>query len=438
MSRAASDLLLTPLFIGALGTWAFNDHVLKRVAPGALSGKLGDAAAMIAFPILLAATLSPLTRLSSLSARRVMDVCAVATAVLFTATKLSTAAAAVYQVTLGAAQFAVGWASVLGPAAHTMDPTDALVTPLVVLPMLAIRGRLLVRLGTAPLALGLLMVMLSGCGVATPRGVWRGDVTVRAHGGLTENSQFDQHDSTLPVSGPDQRVGTHRAGVVGASADASMRVGRRAVVGATVSVATGSVSDVDDDYQRFGAYTKRYGVVALGPTFGLYGRRYLIRGGVTLTVAAAGGQGVGSPGVMPLAYLRVEPGRPERVHLVLQVGSADGFTWDGRVLAAGLSIPHARGHVAFGYSWGTRVGPDLHGTGVGALAFAHRRFAPFESYGWLELLVSVGDRASLVFGVQGGRQLPVASLGLRWELDAVRRVPPEGAVYHWVPLPPAR
>ena len=62
MTRRASDLLLTPLHLLSLGAWAFNDHVLQRFAPGTLSGKLGDAASLIAFPILVAATLAPLAQ----------------------------------------------------------------------------------------------------------------------------------------------------------------------------------------------------------------------------------------------------------------------------------------------------------------------------------------------------------------------------------------
>jgi hypothetical protein len=120
------------------------------------------------------------------------------------------------------------------------------------------------------------------------------------------------------------------------------------------------------------------------------------------------------------------------------VGSADGFTWDARVVAAGLSIPYPRGVLAIGYAVGTRVGPDLHGTQADPLSFAGRAATPFESYVWLEALVALRGSSSLVFSAQGGRQFPVASLGLRWRLDAVTRPPPEGALHPELPLPPMR
>lgn len=440
MRRNVSELLVSPLFLGALATWAFNDHVLKHVAPGVVSGKLGDAAAMMAFPILLAATTAPVSGRLGLPQRRLLDVCALATAVLFAATKLNDTAANAYRLGLGAAQSLLGWSGASGGAALTMDPTDVLVTPLVLVPMLAVRGCLLPVRVFAPLAAtaAVFALSLAGCGATVPRGAWRGDVTVRAHGGATDSSQFGKLGTVAVGVGSDDIAGTHRAGVAGASAEASFRVRRRGVVGGTVSTATGWVRSVDDDYQRFGAYSDRFGVLALGPTFGVYGKRFLITGGLMLVVGGGGGQEVASARVVALPYVRLEPGRPGHVHPILQAGSADGFTWDARALALGLSIPFSRGNLAFGYALGARVGPDLHGTRANPFVFATRHAAPLESYGWLELLARIGEHASLVMALQGGRQLPVASIGLRWNLGSLRSAPPDRTPYHWLPLPPSR
>ena len=47
--------MLSSTALLALALWLFNDHVLKRVAPGFLSGKLSDAASLIVLPIALQA-----------------------------------------------------------------------------------------------------------------------------------------------------------------------------------------------------------------------------------------------------------------------------------------------------------------------------------------------------------------------------------------------
>jgi hypothetical protein len=430
VSRSASDLLLSPLFLAALAAWAFNDHFLQHAAPGVVSGKLGDAASMVAFPILLAATLAPLARWAGVSDTRMVDACALGTGVLLAAIKLNEPIADVYRWVFGAVQYVVGWAPNIARVAHAMDRTDVLVTPLVALPMLAIRGRLAVRLTAVALPLVLMSVLLSAC-ASRPRGAWQGDVTVRAHGGVTASSQFESAGSVAPMY-------THRAAVLGASADTSFRVGNRGAVGGTLSVASGWVRDIHEDYQRFGAYVDRFGVVALGPTFRIDGERLHFAGGALLMVAGAGGQAVGDHRVMAFPYLRFELGRAGRVRLVTQVGSADGFTWDARVFAAGLSIPYPRGVLAIGYAVGTRVGPDLHGSQADPLSFAGRAATPFESYVWMEALVALRGSSSVVFSAQGGRQFPVASLGLRWNLDAVTRPPPEGALHRERPLPPMR
>jgi hypothetical protein len=438
VTRRASDLLLTPLFLVALTAWAFNDHVLRKLAPGALSGKLGDAAAMVVFPILVAATLAPLARRLRVSDRLLVDAAALGTALLLSAIQLHAGVAHAYQWALGSVQYAAGWSPVHALAAHTMDPTDALVTPLAVLPALAIRGvRLRELVGrrswpllnavtlTTLLAVALVVaVTASGCGGH----VWAGHTDLRLHGGATENVQFDRRSDP---------VGEHRAGVIGASADLQLRVAKRAVIGGVAATASGWVPHIDDDYAGFGAYTDRYHALSLAPTLTLLGDNVVIRVGAGLTLATGRGQLVDAFYAYPFGFVRIEPGRPGRVHPVVQVGSTDGNLWDARVLAGGVSFPFSRGYLALGIAGGARVGPALHGTRVSPWAFATRANERVDFYAWLEVHVRVASRASLLVSAQAGFQLPVASLGIRWDLDP-GGAPVAGAIRPEVTLPSGR
>ena len=49
----SASALLHPLTLLSLGLWALNDHVLKGWAPGALTGKLSDVAALVVAPTVL-------------------------------------------------------------------------------------------------------------------------------------------------------------------------------------------------------------------------------------------------------------------------------------------------------------------------------------------------------------------------------------------------
>lgn len=146
--RPASGFL-RPLPIAAMLVFALNDHVLKGSAPGWLTGKLSDIAGMIFFPLLLQAcvelALSWLRRPWGPS-RRVLVVCAVATALVFGAVQVLPLAADAYRWGLGALQWPLQ--ALLGVAqgrglpglravAVTPDPTDLLTTPFVLLAVLA-------------------------------------------------------------------------------------------------------------------------------------------------------------------------------------------------------------------------------------------------------------------------------------------------------------
>ena len=49
----AGSLLLHPLALASLALWIANDHWLKLALPGALTGKLSDAAGLVVCPLLL-------------------------------------------------------------------------------------------------------------------------------------------------------------------------------------------------------------------------------------------------------------------------------------------------------------------------------------------------------------------------------------------------
>jgi hypothetical protein len=297
LTRRASDLLLTPLFLVALTAWAFNDHVLRRIAPGVLSGKLGDAASMVVFPILVAATFAPLARRLRVDERHLVDAAALGTALLLAAIQFHHGVAHAYQWALGTVQYALGWSSYHVLAAHTMDPTDALVTPLAILPALAIRGvRLaeLVRRRSLPLAGLVTLVAVSGCGGHA----WAGHADLRLHAGATENVQFDRDG---------EPVGEHRAGVAGASADVQLRVRKRAVLGGIAATASGWVPHIEDDYARYGAYSDRYQALSLAPTVTLLGDNVVIRAGAGLTLATGRGQQVDAFRPSPLGSCASSP-----------------------------------------------------------------------------------------------------------------------------------
>lgn len=143
-ARAA---LLHPITLGAIALLVLNDHLLKRVAPGVLTGKLSDVAGMIFFPLFLAALLE----LARVRHHRLILGCAIATGVVFAATKTIPLAADAYRSGLGAIQwpFHALFALVRGhrvpglsPVAMTMDPTDLIALPALVLPVWLTRQRI--------------------------------------------------------------------------------------------------------------------------------------------------------------------------------------------------------------------------------------------------------------------------------------------------------
>ncbi len=142
-ARAA---LLSPIALGAIALLVINDHVLKGLMPGVVTGKLSDIAGMVFFPLFLAALLE----LFGARHRKLVLGCAIATGVVFAAVKTIGPAADAYRLGLGVLQwpFRALVALVRGdglPAiaevALTMDPTDLIALPALIIPVWLVAHR---------------------------------------------------------------------------------------------------------------------------------------------------------------------------------------------------------------------------------------------------------------------------------------------------------
>ncbi len=141
-ARAA---LLHPIVLTAIALLVINDHVLKGAAPGVLTGKLSDVAGMVFFPIFLAALLE----LFGARHRRLVLGCAIATGIVFAATKTIPPAAEAYRIGLGAIQWPFrallsivrgDGVPALARVAMTMDPTDLIALPALSVPVWLVRS----------------------------------------------------------------------------------------------------------------------------------------------------------------------------------------------------------------------------------------------------------------------------------------------------------
>ena len=130
-------LVSRPPALLAVAVLVVNDHVLKALCPGFVTGKLSDVAGLFFFPLLLVDIVRLVTRSSS---RYVLPVAAVATAIVFVAVKTWAPAHDLYCAGLGAAQWTVRSlvSCVLGlPAPHrtrvrlVMDAGDLAALPAV-------------------------------------------------------------------------------------------------------------------------------------------------------------------------------------------------------------------------------------------------------------------------------------------------------------------
>jgi hypothetical protein len=137
------DGLLHPIALGAIALLVLNDQVLKRVAPGLVTGKLSDVAGLVFFPLFLVALVevgqSLLGNWRGPSHRVLIGAC-VATGIVFTLVKTTPLGEQVYEQGLGLLQwpFAALDAVLAGqalPTAYavqsTQDATDLMTLPAV-------------------------------------------------------------------------------------------------------------------------------------------------------------------------------------------------------------------------------------------------------------------------------------------------------------------
>jgi hypothetical protein len=135
-SRSPGEVLLNPVAIAALGLLLLNDHVLKGVAPGVVTGKLSDFAGLAFFPLLLVAgwelSLAASGRWSRPSARS-LSIAVTATASWFVLVKTTAPMAEATGAVIGAAQWLVSLLPhlirgeampALGQTAIVVDSTD--------------------------------------------------------------------------------------------------------------------------------------------------------------------------------------------------------------------------------------------------------------------------------------------------------------------------
>jgi hypothetical protein len=138
----AGDGLLHPLALAALALLIVNDHLLKAMLPGPITGKLSDAAGLFLAPILVVAAielcLAAAGRRRSPGRRGLVAICAGIVAV-FTAVKTTAIGAVLLGAALGIGQWAGGviLTPLLGSppppaiAPVALDPTDLLALPAV-------------------------------------------------------------------------------------------------------------------------------------------------------------------------------------------------------------------------------------------------------------------------------------------------------------------
>ena len=146
-------MLLHPVVLAALGLWALNDHVLKGLGPGWLTGKLSDFACLIVVPVMLAAAVELWRSRGSkpfAPAQGWLVVGAFVAAGTMVLINLWSPAAWAYEQGLGLLQWplrALGsWVAGERPGAPipvvlTMDPWDVVATPFAFVPLWLVSGR---------------------------------------------------------------------------------------------------------------------------------------------------------------------------------------------------------------------------------------------------------------------------------------------------------
>jgi hypothetical protein len=144
-SAAPGSALVHPITLTALFTLALNDHVLKRVCPGVVTGKLSDFAGVVLLPVFIHALIELAAAriwkrpLSAAAGDRWLLGCVVVSLLAFGLPEVSPAAELVYRYGLGGAQWPFrALAALLAgealpdvrPVRATADVTDLLAVPM--------------------------------------------------------------------------------------------------------------------------------------------------------------------------------------------------------------------------------------------------------------------------------------------------------------------
>lgn len=141
------NALLHPLVLAAVAVLLINDHVLKARWPSWWTGKLSDVAGLSMFPLLLQGLWEQVSARSGKvfrPSRSVLIGSVVLTALCFSAIKVSALAGTGWQWGLGLLQWPARtvWALLAGsqlspvlPVAHTVDATDLLTLPALLVPL---------------------------------------------------------------------------------------------------------------------------------------------------------------------------------------------------------------------------------------------------------------------------------------------------------------
>lgn len=152
------EALLHPAVVAALALWLLNDHLLKGMAPGWLSGKLSDVACLVVVPLMPMAALELWTSRRGRPWRQrpaLLWGALLATGLVMICINLFDSSAWAYRHGLAALQWPIqqlvalasrGSLSGLRPVQLTMDPTDLWTLPALLVPLWVGRRRELCQL----------------------------------------------------------------------------------------------------------------------------------------------------------------------------------------------------------------------------------------------------------------------------------------------------
>jgi hypothetical protein len=142
--------LLHPITLVSLVLWALNDHVLKRWAPGALTGKLSDVTALVVCPTVLLGLLEWwLPRLVYERLRATLAACSVVIGLLALGLELAPPVMLGFRHALAAVQYAAlnlwAWLGFGGGTAYALVQNTPDLTDLLCLPALWVPWWLVIR-----------------------------------------------------------------------------------------------------------------------------------------------------------------------------------------------------------------------------------------------------------------------------------------------------